>query len=144
MTFRDPDDIDNDDKDPQYEQPGKEDPDYDKKYFSQIGRTEDEINKILADCYIEVAPVLINELNKFVTERKEYFSFHMMAKFMILLTIKTLDNNVRMHKENERPEVMARALSTICNFIQGYIMNMDLSGPRPQPKYFGFDPEDMK
>lgn len=130
MTFKD--NIDDDDDE------------YDRRHFAKIERTEKEMDEIIIDLYFKIGPILTDELNKFMTKEKKPLSFHMLSKFLSLLMLRMLDLNVRMHPEESRPYMIEKALSGTINMLSGYIQNVDLKGPRADPKTYGFDPSDLK
>lgn len=120
MTFRPIDDND----------------EYYKKHFLYKKRTNEESNSTIADMYLKISPKMIELINKYMIENKEYLSFSMFSRFLALFMLKSMDNNVRTHPEKDRRFLMERSVADIKYFMDNYMENIDFSGSRPDPKYF--------
>lgn len=131
MTFREIDDNDE----------GSDE--YYKKHFLYKNRTSEEANSAIADMYLKISPKMIELINKWMIENKEYMSFPMFSRFLALFMIKSMDNNVRTYVEKERRFLMERSIDDIKLFIDNYMKNVDFSGDRPDPKYFS-EPDESK
>jgi hypothetical protein len=115
---------------------------YYKKHFLYKNRTNEESNSTIADMYLKISPKMIELINKYMIENKEYMSFAMFSRFLGLFMLKSMDNNVRTHAEKDRRYLMKRATGEIKQFMDNYMENVDFSGSRPDPKYFSESDED--
>ena len=131
MTFRPIDDND------------KGADEYFKKHFVFKERSHKEASDLLVDMYMDLSPKIIELMNRYSIANKEYIPFWMLARFLGLLMLKTLDNNVRTYPETERRPMMERSCEDIKEFIGNYMEGTDFSGPRADPKYFSDPSEEV-
>lgn len=122
-----------------------DDPEYTKRHFSHVtNRTTEENNDIIMDIYMHIQPIIAKEINKYMSEKHRPINFPTISRLFTFTLLKFLDINVRLYPENVRNEVMNRGLEESIQMIKRYLQNIDLSGPRPDPKTWDFRPEELK